>query len=131
MGGEQGKKRATRFEDLIAWQKARQLTRAIFEVTDHPSFPRHYSFRNQVQDASISIMANIAEGSEKMHTREFHQFLSFAKASCAEVRSHLYVALDAGYIDRLTFDRLMAMAEETSRVLGGLRSAIARRSTTD
>ena len=71
-------------------------------------------------------MANIAEGFERNRTTEFHQFLSVAKASCAELRSHLYVAMDAGYLSQPEFDALMAAAEELARVIGGLRAAVAR-----
>ena len=58
--------------------------------------------------ASISIMANIAEGFERGRLSEFHQFLSVSKASCAELRSHLYVALDAGYLTAKEFETLRA-----------------------
>lgn len=70
-------------------------------------------------------MANIAEGFERGGRGEFHQFLSTAKASCAEVRSHLYVALDIGYLERKEFARLLTMAEELARIIGGLRSSVA------
>ena len=77
--------------------------------------------------SSVSIMANIAEGFERARQTEFHQFLSIAKSSCAELRSHLYVALDARYLDAKTFDNAMGQAQEVSRVLGGLRSAVHQR----
>jgi len=72
-------------------------------------------------------MSNIAEGFERGSATEFHRFLFMAKGSCAEVRSQLYVALDAHYIDRSTFQGLMEQAEETGRVLGGLRASVERR----
>ena len=89
-----------KFEDLIAWQKARELTNQIYEITRHNDFTRDFGLKNQIQRASVSIMSNIAEGFERGGRAEFHQFLSIAKASCAEVRSQLYVALDAGYLSR-------------------------------
>jgi four helix bundle protein len=70
-------------------------------------------------------MSNIAEGFERGGRGEFHQFLSTAKASCAEVRSHLYVALDVGYLDHIEFSQLLAKAEEVARIVGGLRSSVA------
>ena len=71
-------------------------------------------------------MSNIAEGFERGGRREFHQFLSTAKASCAEVRSQLYVALDIGYVDQPRFNRLLKQAEEVGRIIGGIRAAVAR-----
>ena len=117
------------FEELIAWQKARALTRAIYEVTRHGAFAKDYGLSGQVERAAVSIMSNIAEGFERGGRGEFHQFLSIAKASCAEVRSHLYVALDAGYLDRLSFDLLIQQAEEVGRIVGGLRSSVRRQKT--
>ncbi|HOJ32571.1 MAG TPA: four helix bundle protein [Candidatus Hydrogenedentes bacterium] len=113
-----------RFEDLIAWQKARELTRAIYEATRQGSFAKDYGLSGQIQRAAVSIMSNIAEGFERGGCGEFHQFLSTAKASCAEVRSQLYVALDVGYLDQASFGRLMEQAEELARILGGLRAAV-------
>jgi four helix bundle protein len=72
-------------------------------------------------------MANIDEGFERARQSEFHQFLSIAKSSCVELRSHLYVARDAKYIDARMFNELMSLAQEVSLVLGGLRSAVQRR----
>lgn len=115
-----------RFEDLIAWQKARLLTRAVYEVTGQGTLARDYGLSGQMQRAAVSIMSNIAEGFERGRRGEFHQFLSTAKASCAELRSQLYVAVDCKHFDQATFDRIMTQAEEVSRIVGGLRSAVAR-----
>jgi four helix bundle protein len=115
-----------RFEDLIAWQKARGLTRAIYHVTGRGKFSSDFGLSRQIQRAAVSVMANIAEGFERGGRGEFHQFLSTAKASCAEVRSHLYVALDAGYLDQQAFNKLLDRAEEIARILGGLRSSVGR-----
>ena len=90
-------------------------------------FSRDFGLRDQMRRSSVSIMANIAEGFERARQSEFHQFLSIAKSSCAELRSHLYVAHDAKYVDNMTFDDLMGIAQEVSLVLGGLRSAVQRR----
>jgi four helix bundle protein len=77
-----------------------------------------------MQRAAVSVMSNIAEGFERGKRGEFHQFLSIAKSSCAELRSQLYVALDIGYIDQHQFDCLFAHAEEVARIIGGLRIAV-------
>ena len=115
------------FEDLIAWQKARELTRAIYEVTRQGAFAKDYGLSGQIQKASVSIMSNIAEGFERGNPREFHQFLSISKSSCAEVRSQLYASLDAGYIDSNAFNELMVLAKETGKIIGGLRVSVERK----
>ncbi len=113
-----------RFEDLIAWQKARELTREIYKITKTGSFAKDFGLSGQIQRAAVSIMSNIAEGFERGGRREFHQYLSIAKASCAEVRSQLYVAYDISYINQSAFDRIIAMAEEVGRIVGGLRASV-------
>jgi four helix bundle protein len=113
--------RIEKFEDLIAWQKARELTRGIYAASRTGPLSRDFGLSGQVQRASVSIMANIAEGFERGGRAEFHQFLSTAKASCAEVRSHLYVALDAGYLTEAPFQTLQTLATEVGRIVGGLR----------
>jgi four helix bundle protein len=113
-----------KFEDLIAWQKARELTKNIYEVTKQGDFRKDFGLRDQIRRASVSIMSNVAEGFERGGRSEFHQFLVISKGSCAELRSQLYVSLDVGYIDLRTFQTLDALAKETSRVIGGLRAAV-------
>lgn len=116
----------SRFEDLIAWQKARELTREIYAVSREGRFARDFGLAGQIQRASASIMSNLAEGFERGRRSEFHQFLNVAKGSCAEVRSQLYVALDTDYLSPTEFSRLMSQAQEVSRILGGLRKAVER-----
>jgi len=113
-----------RFEDLIAWQKARELARGIYQRTRQGSFAKDFGLSGQIQRAAVSITSNVAEGFERGSRGEFHQFLSVAKASCAEVRSQLYVAFDVGYLDRASFDDLLAQAEELARIIGGLRASV-------
>jgi len=120
-----------RFEDLIAWQKARELTRAVYEATRQGAFAKDYGLSSQIQRAAVSIMSNIAEGFERGGRGEFHQFLSTAKASCAEVRSQLYVALDAGYFSQDTFDQLIQKGEEVARIVGGLRVSVQKQRRTE
>jgi four helix bundle protein len=118
--------RIERFEELIAWQKARTLSREIYEVTRRGAFARDFGLSGQIQRAAVSIMSNIAEGFERGGRGEFHQFLSTAKASCAELRSQLYVALDVGYLDQQKFHVLLKHAEEVARIIGGLRASVAK-----
>ena len=120
-------KRVEKFEDLIAWQKARYLAQIVYRITRERDFARDIGLAGQIQRAAVSIMANIAEGFERIRSGEFHQFLSVAKGSCAEVRSHLYAAHDAGYLSQSRFAELLIQAEEVGHILGGLRASVASR----
>jgi four helix bundle protein len=113
-----------RFEDLVAWQKARILTRGIYQATRYGDFARDFGLAGQMQRAAVSVMSNIAEGFERNNPAEFHQFLSIAKSSCAELRAQLYVALDVGYLDEIRFTELLLQTEEVGRITGGLRAYI-------
>ncbi len=117
---------AQRFEDLVAWQKARLLTAAVYRATNQGAFSRDFKLCDQIRAAVVSVMSNIAEGFERNRPREFHQFLSIAKGSCGEVRSQLYVALDAEFLTREEFDKLYEQACEVSRIVNGLRAAVER-----
>ena len=117
-------KMVTMFEDLIAWQKARELTRKIYDITKAGKFEKDYGLRNQIQRACVSIMSNIAEGFDRAARAEFHQYLVIAKGSCAEVRSQLYVAFDEGYLSKEQFETLKKLTEEVSQIIGGLHSAV-------
>ena len=110
----------TRFEEIDAWKKARELTRSIYEVTAKGAFARDPSLRDQVRRASVSVMSNVAEGHGRGGTREFRQFLSMAIGSANEVCSHLYVALDQRYIDDRQFRQLTGLAQESANLVGGL-----------
>ncbi len=118
-----------RFEDLIAWQKARELTRSIYEITRSKAFAQDFDLIRQIRRASVSVMSNIAEGFERGSNNEFHQFLVIAKGSCAEVRSQLYIALDANFLTAQQFQELLLQAEEVGRIVGGLRASVAARRT--
>jgi four helix bundle protein len=120
----------SRFEELIAWQKARLLAAAIYRITTLSAFSKDFGFKDQIHRASVSVMSNVAEGFERGSSAEFHQFLVIAKASCAELRAQLYLALDVGYIDQKIFDETMQLAEEVARLVGGLRASVKRQGIT-
>jgi four helix bundle protein len=82
-----------RFEDLVAWQKARELARVVYDATTQGGFAKDFGLRDQITRAAISVMSNLAEGFERESRTEFHQYIVVAKASCAEVRSDLYLAV--------------------------------------
>ncbi len=111
--------RIERFEDIIAWQKARVLTKEIYSCTNVGQFARDFGLKDQIQRSSVSTMSNIAEGFERGGDKEFVQFLSTSKGSCGEVKSHLYVALDQGYITPVRFEGLYGQATEVSRLVSG------------
>jgi len=119
--------RIDRFEDLIAWQKARALASSVYRISNQRPFARDFAFRNQICAAAMSVSSNIAEGFERYSPREFAYFLKVAKASCGEVRSQLYVALDVGHINEETMSTLMAQATECGRIIGRLRVAVEAR----
>ncbi len=87
-----------RFEDIEAWQLARDLTRKVYRLRKKPKFTKDYGLKRQIQDAAGSSMHNIAEGFDSETNREFIRFLRYSKRSCTEVQSELYIALDEEYI---------------------------------
>ena len=111
--------RIDRFEQIEAWIKARELTKAIYGISRHGEFARDFALRDQIRRAAISIMLNIAEGFERDGNSEFRQHLSIAKASAAEVQSGLYIALDAELIDATEFDQLYQLAQDTKNLIAG------------
>jgi four helix bundle protein len=108
-----------RFEDIEAWQKARELTREIYRVTKQGAFAKDFGLRDQIRRAAVSIMFNIAEGFERGSNKEFIQFLFIAKGSAGEVRSQLYIAFDLGYIGKEAFEQLNADLISISRQISG------------
>jgi four helix bundle protein len=96
----------------------------VYHATRQPSFGQDLGLKKQIQRAAVSVMSNIAEGYERGSRKEFSRFLAISKASCAEVRSLLYVAADVGYMPPPTFGDLMAKAEEASRIISGLRTSV-------
>ena len=110
-----------RFEEILAWQKARVMTIAIYKILEAS---HDYGFKDQIQRASVSVMNNIAEGFERHSDKEFLFFLNVAKASCGEVRSMLYLAKDLGKIPEAHADELMATSLEISKMIAGLMKSL-------
>jgi four helix bundle protein len=108
-----------RFEDIQAWQKAKELVRDIYEVTSKGNFTKDYSLKDQIRRASISVMSNIAEGYARQTDREFTQFLHIALGSVSEVQSQLYIAQDLKYISNEDFDKIYEQGSETARLITG------------
>jgi four helix bundle protein len=108
-----------RFEDIQAWQKARELNRQIYAVTGQGNFARDFTLKDQIRRAAISIMLNIAEGFARKTCKEFTRFLFIAHGSAAEVQAALYVALDQNYITAPEFNSLYHHTEEISKMIAG------------
>src|SRR6187399_1775662 len=96
----------SRFEEIQAWQKAHEITLTIYRLTAANEFSRDFGLKDQIRRASVSIMANIAEGHGRRTNSEFANFLNLARGSVAEVQSHLYVAKGLDYISLREFDEL-------------------------
>ena len=108
-----------RFEDIEAWQLARELTRKVYRLTKKPGFAKDYGLKRQVQNAAGSSMHNIAEGFDSETNAEFIRFLRYAKRSCTEVQSELYVALDEEYISPNEFKDVYDQARQTRAAVRG------------
>jgi four helix bundle protein len=108
-----------RFEDIEAWQLARELTRKVYSLTKKPEFARDYGLKGQIQDAAGSTMHNTAEGFDSESNPEFVRFLRYAKRSCTEVQSELYVALDQEYITNSEFQDVYDHAARTRVAIRG------------
>jgi four helix bundle protein len=118
--GEMGTIR--RFEEIEAWQTARQLTKTVYELSAGGSFARDFGLRDQMRRAAVSIMSNIAEGFESRTSGLFLEFLGRAKGSAGELRAQFYVASDAGYLTKEEFTALFALCEKCSGQISGFSS---------
>jgi four helix bundle protein len=105
-----------KFEDILAWQKARKVTKLIYEITSKDKFAKDFSFRDQIRRSSISIMANIAEGQGRNSDKEFANFLNIAHGSVAETQSHLYIAIDLNYLNQTSFDEIYSLLDEVAKM---------------
>jgi len=108
-----------RFEDIEAWQLARELCREVYRLTGKPRFSKDYGLKRQIQNAAGSSMHNIAEGFDAEGNPEFVRFLRYAKRSCSEVQSELYVALDQQYISQDEFHEVYEHAGRTRAAIRG------------
>lgn len=116
--------RVKKFEDLIVWRKARELTTSLYELTADNRFGRDFNLRDQIRRASVSVLANIAEGFERGSYKEFGRFLSIARGSCAEVKALAHVALDQRYMTKAQFDSVYAQCSEIGRLLNGIKRSL-------
>lgn len=108
-----------RFEDIEAWQLARTLTNRVYDLTKKSDFAKDYGLKQQSQKAAGSAMHNIAEGFDAESNQEFTRFLRYAKRSCTEVQSELYLALDENYISQDEFNDAYNLAGRTRAAIRG------------
>jgi len=111
--------RIDRFEDIEAWQLARELARKVYALTRKPKFAQDWGLKGQIQQAAGSAMHNIAEGFDAESNTEFVRFLRYAKRSCTEVQSELCVALDQKYINQTEFADVYDHAARTRAAIRG------------
>lgn len=112
--------KAQEFEELNVYQRARELTNRVYELTRDGAFSRDFGLVDQIRRASVSIMSNIAEGFERGTNAEFVQFLYIAKGSCGEVRAQVSIAFDQKYISKDAYDNLTDRSRRISGMLGNL-----------
>jgi four helix bundle protein len=108
-----------RFEDIKAWQRARELTREVYAVSAKGNFARDFGLRDQIRKAAGSVMHNIAEGFDAGSDSEFVRFLKYARRSATEVQSQLYVAANQSYISQKQFDRIYDLAGQCKKLING------------
>ncbi|MBX3266528.1 MAG: four helix bundle protein [Acidobacteria bacterium] len=104
------------FEEIQAWQKAYEVTLRVYRITENGSFAKDFGLKDQIRRASVSIMANIAEGHGRRSNTEFANFLNLARGSAHEVQSHLHIARGLDYISDDDFDGLYRSIAEVSRM---------------
>ena len=116
-----------KFEEIEAWRAARALVTDIYDLRRAAGLGRDAPLADQMCRAAASIMANIAEGFDNTSTPEFLRFLGYAGRSATELRSHLYVALDQGYVDSREFDELLESTRKARALIGGFARALRKR----
>jgi len=110
----------SKFEEIVAWQKSREIVNEIYDIFDNPGIKKDFVLQDQITRASLSVMLNIAEGFGRKTNNEFRQYLVIAHGSLAEVQSGLYIVLDRKYINNIQFESLYNKCDEISKMLMGL-----------
>jgi len=110
----------SRFEEIRAWQLARELNKCIYTFTRHSGFNKDYCLRDQLHRASVSIMLNIAEGFDSGSNQSFINFLRYSFRSAAEVKSVMYIALDLEYVTLEQFKDVEKQLDAIRNLIAGL-----------
>lgn len=106
-----------RFEDLVAWQNARNLSRLVFRATKKEALKHDFRLVSQWRSSSGSVMDNIAEGFDRQGNKEFIQFLSIARGSLGEVQSQTYRVLDQQYISDQEFKEIFDCSKNVKNLI--------------
>jgi four helix bundle protein len=116
--------RTRHYRDLLVWQKAMVITKAIYRVTD--AFPQKevYGLQSQMRRAAVSIPSNIAEGHGRLDDGHFRQFLATARGSLFELQTQLELAADLKYLDENNVGEMMQQSEEIARMINGLLTSL-------
>jgi four helix bundle protein len=109
-----------KFEDLEVWKRSKCLCVGIYRTLKDL---KDYGYKDQITRSALSISSNIAEGFERVSAKECVTFLSYAKGSCGELRTQIYVGIEIGYVSMDTGTRWLKETEEISLMLGGLIKA--------
>ena len=108
-----------KFEEIKAWQHARNLVREVYAVSGKGAFAKDFGLKDQIRRPAGSVMHNIAEGFDSGSRPEFTRFLRYSQRSATEVMSQLYIALDQGHLTPAQFAKLRMLADETHATIGG------------
>lgn len=117
---EEKNKGFTKIEDMLAWQKAKQLTIEIYKITNESLFSKDFGLKDQIRRAAVSVPSNIAEGFGRGGTNEFKNFLSISKGSLYEVKTQLIIAYELGLVDEKIKEQLILNIEEITGMISGL-----------
>ncbi len=113
------------FKQLLVWQKAYDLVLECYRFTKLLPKTEEYGLISQIRRASVSVPANIAEGYERGHRKEYLQFLHFAKGSLGELETYLLLVSDLGYMKEDAFQKAEEKRSEVARLLKGLVRSLA------
>ena len=120
-----------KFEDIESWKLARELTKDIYGITKLNNFSKDFGLKDQIQRASVSIMANLSEGFDSNSDKSFINFLNYSYRSASEVQSLLYIALDQEYISQNEFELLYTKCKDIKNLIGGLIQYLSKSMTKD
>ncbi len=112
------------YRDLIVWQKAMELVKLIYGLTQN--FPREEMFglTSQIRRAAVSVPSNIAEGQGRSSTKDFLRHLSISHRSLREVETQNLIAEMQGYISAEESKKVMARCSEVGRLINGLSNSL-------